>query len=196
MIRPATPADVPANIADRVQSELQPGEILVWAGQPDPDLAVRGAWILSIFGLVFLIPPLFFLSLTTFGVFALGNLGLIGLCFLPGGLVFAVVGLFLVLTPMRIRRAARKGIYAITSQRAIVWRKTMFSMTIQSFGPDQLGRMYRKERPNGAGDLVFYDSAWANTDGSRQIQTIGFLAIRDVHQVEELVRATLLQPHP
>jgi hypothetical protein len=196
-------ADVPLSpdLEDRLQSELQPGERLVWAGQPRLDLATRQAWFLVPCGIVFGGFALFWIvGAAGMGGFAAWNFapaGLLG-CFPLFGVPFFLIGLWLIASPYWLRRRAQQMLYALTDQRAIVfepgWRG---AVTVRNYSAAGLGRMSRTERPDGSGDLVFEEFTTSGTagDSHRTSQTTrrGFLAIDRVREVEELVRKTLLK---
>ena len=40
---------LPADAQARITRELQPGEVVVWAGRPDPDRFMRGGFLLWLF---------------------------------------------------------------------------------------------------------------------------------------------------
>ena len=195
MIPPIAPSGetLPPLLAQRVQSELQPGETLVWTGRPVPGLATRPLWLFTIVGIVMMVPMMIVLAITAIGVLLGGAPALFGLCFLfPTGFL-GLLGLSFALMPLWARSAANKTVYSLTDRRTIVCQQNLFSLNVQSFGPAELARMYRRELRDGMGDLIFLDSAWTNGRGSQQLRTVGFQAIRDVHDVETLVRATLLR---
>src|SRR5262245_17790844 len=138
---------LPADLADQVARELSPGEHLVWAGQPRLDLAVRPAFLLVPFGVVF----------TGFSVVWMLVAGLLTLGLLaPCGLLFLAAGVAMILSPVWLRSLARRTVYALSDRRAIIWQPGWFGrVTVQSFTAPGLGQMARTERPDGAGDLVF-----------------------------------------
>jgi hypothetical protein len=90
-----------------------------------------------------------------------------------------------------IRKALRTA-YLLTDRRAIVidadwWR----SRTVYSFSPTQLRHMQGYINRDGSGDLVFGER-YVDNGGSGRID-IGFIAIRNVAAVEQLVHALLRQ---
>jgi len=181
---------LPPELAQRLQSELQPGEILVWTGQPDPNLLARRGLIFTVFGIIFLAVPLFITAVLL--LLALVSRSFLPLCIGVLLVPFFLVGAFITFTPLWNRRAAAKSLYAITNRRAIIWQRTLFSLNVRSFSPGQLGGMSRRELGNGSGDLIFYQSTYRNMDGDRRTQSDGFFALRNVHDVDSLLRATLL----
>lgn len=174
--------DVPPELADRVASELMPDEKLIWLGQPRPDLAVRPAYILVPFGIVFAGFSLFWIVMAmviTFGIMA------------PCGIPFLAIGVVLIISPVWLRAWARKTVYALSNRRAIVWQPGWFGyVTVQSFTASGLGQMSRTERGDGSGDLMLHVYTTGIGDDSRTI-TKGFMGIDRVKEVEELVRTTL-----
>jgi hypothetical protein len=114
-----------ADLEARLKSELQSGERVVWAGQPRIDLAVRPAWFLVPFGIVFIGFALLFMAVAG-GMAWLANAFLFG----PGGLIgllaccgipFLAVGLLMVRSSAWLKRQAGNTLYALTDRRAIVF---------------------------------------------------------------------------
>jgi hypothetical protein len=182
MARSGTP--LPPELAERVAAELAPGEELVWVGQPRLDLAVRPAYFLVPFGIVFTGFALVWIVvsfLLTFGLLA------------PCGLPFVAVGVGLIASPAWLRALARRTVYALTGRRAIVSQPSWFGrVRVQSFTAAGLGQMSRTERPDGSGDLVFQVRVAGFGEDARA-ERQGFLAIDHVREVEDLVRKTLLE---
>lgn len=185
----------------RVQSELAPGEKLLWFGQP----RLRRSMLASIPILLFGIPW------TAFSVFWIAlALGMAGgakgaggpvpggfdICFPLFGLPFVVVGLGMISAPYWIRRAALKTCYAVTDRRAIVWEPRYGGLRVRSYAPCQLEQLSRTEYKDGSGDLVFEESMTGYPATSRAVyRRSGFMAIDHVRDVENLIRKNLLQAH-
>jgi hypothetical protein len=177
---------LPPALQQKVTRELQPGEVVSWAGQPDAN-----RFMLTGFALW-----LFFIPWTAFALFWVA--GAAGFkwpdfnalfSFFPlFGLPFVLIGVGGLLSPFFMRAKARDIIYVVTSKRAfsLSGGKTV---TLTSWLPEQLGQVTRTERPDGSGDLVFSTSATAGTHGEGRVQRQGFLAIRDVRAVEMYVQA-------
>jgi hypothetical protein len=193
--------DLPPAMGAQIQVELAVGEQLVWAGraQPHPSLGRRvlpfslgcflPAAVLFLLGLVlFMAPPLvkgqglsdnapFGVSAVFVGVVLLG----------VGGMLTAGA----VVEDARTRRTC----YALTNRRAIVWRPAQGTkgLEVRSFWPADLNTVYRIDRGDGEGDVVFHEVTivvGAKPQAIRQ----GFLGVRHVRHVEGLLRQTLLQP--
>lgn len=188
-------------LESRLQSELQPGERLVWVGQPRPGLVSRQAWVLVPCGVVFTGFALFWIAMAGGMAAAAGGIngGLAGMfsCFPCFGIPFVLAGLFMLTSPVWLRRQAHKTLYALTDRRAIVFEPRWFRMaTVRSYTAPGLSHLTRRERPDGSGDLVFeeFTTSGVDSDGYRRSYTTrrGFLAIDRVREVEEMVRRTLL----
>jgi hypothetical protein len=191
--------DLPPAMEAQIQLELGAGERLVWAGRahPHPTLGRRllpiylgcfpTAASLFLLGLVFsLSPPLVkgqgipdnepFVIWTVFtGVIATGI-----------GVTLAVVAL---VEHARVKQTC----YALTNRRAIVWRPAQGTkgLEVRSFWPPDLNAVYRIDRGDGSGDVVFQEVA---VGPRHQTLRQGFLGVWHVRHVEELLRQTLLQP--
>src|SRR5437660_832775 len=136
-----------SELATRVANELDAGERLVWAGQPRVDLAMRSAFLLVPFGVVFTGFALIWILVA--GVMSAGLM-------VPCGLPFVAVGILLMASPVWLRRRARQTIYALTDRRAIVWEPGWLgAATVRNYTAAGLARMSRTERADGSGDLVF-----------------------------------------
>lgn len=175
---------VPEELVDRVVAELGPNEQLVWAARPRADLMLRSAYFLVPFGILFTGIATVWIAIAlvlTFGILA------------PCGVPFIAVGIGLILSPIWLRAIARKTVYALTDQRAIVFQPRVFGRTnVQSFAAAGLGQMARRERSDGSGDLIFEIRTTGYGENTRT-ENYGFLAIDDVKGVEGLVRQTLLE---
>jgi hypothetical protein len=195
---------LPPDVNARVHSELQPGEHLVWAGQPNPRAYARGAWVISIFGVVFAAFAAFWILMA--GGFALlagsatAGAGAGFACFPLLGVPFLLIGVAMLLAPLWMRRAARRAVYAITDRRAIVWQARPFGseLTVRSFAPAELTQITRVERADGTGDLVFLEvfNHSVNSKGHRSSTRtrLGFLGVDGVRDVEDVLRKTLPLP--
>lgn len=186
---------LPPRLETQVRAELQTGERLVWVGQPRPDLVMRAAYFLVPFGLLFGGFAVFWI--TTASSFRGGGGPALFDFFPCFGIPFVLIGLALVASPVWLRRKAGNTVYALTDRRAILWEPGWFgAVTVRSYAAAGLGRMARRDRAGGAGDLVFEEfvTSSTNSDGHTSSTTHqrGFLCIDRVREVEDLVRRTLL----
>ena len=197
---------LPPDVHRRVQDELQPGERLVWAEQPNPRAYARGAWAISVFGVVFTGFAVLWISVAG-GMLWFGHRspldegGFMSLlaCLPLWGVPFLVIGLGMICAPIWMRRAAGRTVYALTDRRAIVWRAKALrgEIEVRSFQPAELGELTRVERTDGTGDLVFREivSTGYDSDGDRRTTRtrLGFIGIERVRDVEDLLRKTLMR---
>jgi hypothetical protein len=194
--------NLPVDLDVLVRSELSDGERLLWVGQPRPSRIAYGAIPLVLFGIPWTAFALFWVAMSytmsggfnqvnggpaPFGVFR----------FFPlFGLPFVLIGLGMLSSPYWLWRQAKRTCYALTDRRAILWKAGMFgSVTVRSYGPEALDRVTRTSYADGCGDLVFEEVVTAGTDseGRRTARTsrYGFMAIKQVREVEELLRKSL-----
>lgn len=197
MIARVTTARVPLptvlspDLESRLRDELGPAEQIVWSSQPLPN-AFRGEMI----GLI--IFALFWNGITwavTTG-FILSRLHatkngppLFAFLFL---LLFVVIGLALVVAVFRSPGKYKRTAYAITDRRAMIITLTRRGgSTVESFRPESLTSMIRKQNADGSGDLIFEQFRERRGSGTTTIRR-GFIGIRDVKLVEDLITRTLL----
>lgn len=192
---------IPPEVAARVKSELAPGERLLWSGQPVPGRAALVTLPLVIFAVPFTGFACFWSMLAT-GLGGMAGLsirgpggagfGLIGALMGLFGLPFLLIGLAMLTAPFWAYRMARQTCYALTDRRAITWNANPFGgVRVRSFTPQALARIARNERADGSGDLIFEEYATRDRHGHRRVTAFGFMNIRDVHAVEDLLRKTL-----
>lgn len=188
---------LPTGSEDRILSEIEPGERLVWTGRPRPSRVLGPTIPIGLLGLLW----------TAFSAFWVGAaLRLVplgaGIPLAEGfrivlavlGLPFVAVGLVMIAAPGYAMRRAALTAYALTDRRAILI-EPMFSggyRTI-SLRPGQFGPMERIERADGSGDLMFGPGAWSRATAESETWTPrGFLGIAQVRAVESLVRQARL----
>jgi hypothetical protein len=197
---------LPPDAHARIAGELEDGERLIWEAQPIPSLYTRSAWPIAFFGL-------FFGGFAAFWIAAAGgmlwfsggprpdNSGISAIfnCFPLFGLPFLLIGIGMITSPIWMRRSAARVVYGVTNRRAIICRPRGFGgVEVRSLGPAELTNLTRIERADGAGDLVFQE-VWADSCDSdntrhRFRNRIGFIAISDVRNVEEIIRRELIEP--
>lgn len=159
-------------LAARVRHELQAGEEVVWASQPQRGVP---AWFLVLGGIMGCIMLL---------------VGIATLVFIIG-IFFIAVGLVFIMLPQIQAGMLKRTAYALTDRRAIVVEPSMFGYrNTRSFGPGALGSIQRREyvwRGRPLGDLVFAREVTGHGDSTRS-QEVGFIGIAEARQVEELIR--------
>lgn len=181
---------LPPELRSQVELELQSGERIVWMDQPIPGRLARGSIAIVLFGIPWTAFAIFWVGMAAKGVSSMQG-GAIGWLFPLFGVPFILIGLGMLSSPYWIRRSARRSAYVITDRRAIIfqagWRG---SVNVRSFEPSALtGELQRKQYGDGSGDLIFTQEFRRGSKGREYTTNIGFMAVRDVKGVEEMVRA-------
>lgn len=184
---------LPLQLEQLVENELDPGEQLLWTGQPAPGRFMAQGLGLSVFGLFFGGFALFWIiTASGIGGGMGGGFSLFGLFGIP----FLLVGLGMLTAPIWMSRKAKGTVYAITDKRAIVFDQG-WSMNVRSFGPDKFSDLERRQRPDGTGDIIFarepYRSYHHHSDshyhhGRYRLREIGFFGVANVKEVEQMLR--------
>jgi hypothetical protein len=185
-----------------VREELKSGERLLWTAQP----ICNRAWYPSIPIVLFAIPwTLFSLSFVVVAFRMTRHVadsnssptGLMPFAVPLFGLLFVLVGVWMLSTPYWMRRRAQKTVYALTDQRALIltpaWRN---AVTVRSIRPEDLSARTRTQRPDGSGSIFFTRLTVIKPDaeGGTRTETVGFEHITDVRAVEELIERTYPAP--
>jgi hypothetical protein len=204
---------VPADLKEKVLAGLDRSEKPVWIGQPIPRLVLlRSGVYLAISGLGILI-ALLWLAVALVPSQAAAPAPKPGQKSAapaatanplknplpPIGLLF--VSACVSAVPLVHRWLATRTCYAITTRRALVYKKGLFGPTRESYSPLEVSAMERRNSwlSAGSGDLIFRTvhvithvrkpAMWNNN-----IRTVhyGFLAIPQLDEVEKLLRETLV----
>jgi hypothetical protein len=175
----------------RLQSYIQPGERILWTGQPDPR---------RLFGPkdLFLVPfslmwggfAIFWEGLVLFGM-ASGSDGP-PIFFVLWGIPFVLIGQYFIWGRFLFKRWDRKRtIYAVTNQRVLVLR----GRSLESLFLNQLPNINQSSRADGSGTLEFGASAspfgpgaWADTGLEFFNRGRGGPAFRDIPDVMRVYR--------
>jgi hypothetical protein len=176
-----------------VESELNSQEQIVWVEQPIPWLVARSALPILLFGTPFTVFAVFWIGMAAFGVGQAANAGPMWV-FPLFGLPFVLIGLAMFSAPYWALRSAKRTVYVVTTQRAILLRGGWFSISVRSFEPAALTILNRKQRPDGSGDLIFTQDWRPGNNGHSTWKNVGFVAVRDVKHVEDLIRTLAQQP--
>ncbi len=183
---PVNPVAWSAESLDRntkmmIESRLEEGESLIWAGKPVPSISwfpAIGMTLISALpaGMLYAVypdcPPIWLL--------------------IPGTLVFAIPA-FCYYRAQQPRRACR---YVVTNKRAAIFHPRMFNkFEAVNFLPCNLEILDHNKRKNGTGTLVFY----YNVSSSNKTQIFiaqGFLKTSDVDLAEQAINNLIAaQPH-
>lgn len=149
------------NIADKFREELNPGERIIWSGQPQQGLMLRPADI-------FMIP--FSLMWGGFAIF--WEVGVVSsgapLFFMAWGIPFVLVGLYIMFGRFFVDSAQRgKTYYALTNERAIII-SGLFNQNTKSLDLKKLPEINISTKGNGKGTITFgasHPMAWMYAGG-------------------------------
>jgi len=173
---------VPENLHKALRRELEHGERVVWHAQPVPRLYVWKAK-----------------KLLWFAVPWLGISVAIGYAFIekadPLGfgfmVVFAFIGLCLLLAPLTMFSEARRTLYVVTDRRAIIFQKSK-KLKIRSVYPRQFREISKTLHANGSGDVLFAGIEEFGDANQRYIGLEGFEAVQDATDAERALRALVV----
>ena len=191
--------NLPPEIQDKITRELNRGEVIVWAQQPNLEKFIKKITAGS-----FLI-WLFFIPWTAFSLFWMAGAAgfkmpdfshpsfqlffpLFGLPFLFIGIAGLAAPIWL---PFFIKNKALTTAYVITNLRAFTIEGTK-TVKYKSYYPDQLKNMEREEYPDGSGDIVFIknnntDANTGTNNWNKNLKGEGFYAIENVKKVASLL---------
>lgn len=169
-----------------VQSELRDGERLLWADRPDPQRALKQAFVIWIFAIPWTAFAVFWIVMAaTMSSGAPGP----GSFFALFGLPFLLIGFVMLASPWWAQAKAKRTTYAITDQRVLII-ETGKTRKVESYSADDLGNISRVERPDRSGDLTFAQKSYRDSDNDRRSTDIKFVGVREVRQVENILRDT------
>jgi len=177
---------VPYDLRERVDRELEPGERVQWLEMPVARYFTPAAVGAFLFGIPWTAFAIFWTAGAAWGTTRPGAGGLFHV-FPLFGVPFILIGLVMLSAPIWAYRKALKTVYVITDRRAITFDGG-WTTTIRSYGPEQLNEVYRKERKDGTGDIIIARRAWRDSDGDRRSEELGFLRIRDPKTVEAMLK--------
>jgi hypothetical protein len=183
---------LPVELASLVDAELAKGERVIWVGQPIPWRFARSSIPTVLLGIPFTAFACFWIAAASgfrFPDFSKPQ-GLFPLF----GVLFVLVGLGMLLSPLWMLYRAGRIVYAVTDRRALVIERGILGQaTVRSFEPARLTDVTRIQYADGSGNLVFLreyrpDRRYG-ADGRRgRFVEVGFLAVPDVKEVEDRIR--------
>jgi hypothetical protein len=185
--------DLPDQLVTLVDRELDSGEHVEWVGQPIPARLARTALPAVLFGIPWTAFAIFWTVMAGWGIWRKGNSGWFWL-FPLWGVPFILVGFGMLSSPYWALRRAKRTAYVLTDRRALVlsvgWRS---KVSLRSFEPSALTDLQRTERADGTGDLVFATDFSEGRRGRSYATAVGFVAVRNVKEVEDRVRRLVQQ---
>ncbi|MBZ0296104.1 MAG: hypothetical protein K8L99_26325 [Anaerolineae bacterium] len=192
--------EIPEALRDTIEQQLMAGEELLWAGQPDPMRMARRKLLQAGFGVIWLVFVIFifgdFWTMPSRGP----NVGGFGSIFSLMPLFFIGVGSWTVSTPLRDYFTAKRTIYAVTDQRALII-SGLFSQSAKSYGRHQIEFVDTRVHSNGTGDIIFDRGMQARnrsiisfgSNRSTYTMDVGFFGIDYPRQVEALMLQQFIQ---
>jgi hypothetical protein len=143
-----------------IRALLEPGETVLWAGQPKPGFSFSWLDIPGlIFGLVFSSFAIFWITMALQGVSKSKNPGPPFFLFPLFGLPFLLIGLYVAFGRLLLANARRKHIfYVLTDRRALI-RSGKRTITTRILPLATLQDFTLRERPDGTGDIIFGNSS-------------------------------------
>ena len=167
-------------------NEVAPdSENVLWFGQPNP---VRLALTtLPIF--IFAIPWTAFALFWMYGAagfkfppdFSEG-----GFSYFPlFGVPFVLIGIAMLASPLFAYAKAFRTLYIVTNKSARIVT-TGRTKKVETFSANDIGKIERKEKPDGSGDLIFKYDIGYDSGQKRRAKPVGFYGIPNVRSVEQL----------
>jgi hypothetical protein len=163
-----------------VQPDLEAGEQLLWAGQPNPTKAALPYLPVSLFALLWTGSVAYFSQSFSFS-------GSSRFIFFAIFALFFLVGFAFMAFPLFWYFRAKQRCYAVTNKRLLLVQAGKFR-NLQSYTQDDIEELECTERADKSGDLTFAQKRWKDSDGDWHTHRIGFLGIPEVRSVERLVR--------
>jgi len=174
---------VPEN---EIRRELEPGEAILWTGQPDPGKSARQMVWFSLACVGWMV-ILFFLFKTFNGQLS-ATIGQGPVYFLFGlSAISTIVQVFCV--PIWLAKRFRATAYAITNKRILVVVSGA-NRTVRAFPDIDVDALKVEERPDGSGNLIFAKPSDLEGNLPSILRNTQFNAIPAVRDVERLIRNT------
>lgn len=174
-----------------IEDQLSDDEKVVWSGQPAPSRFARAMFPMFLFGLLCGGFAIFWEASAILATSqAAGTPGWQRFFFPLFGLPFVAIGFAMFTSPLWGIRKARRTIYVVTNQRAMIITVGR-QRTLRQYALRELARIDRIEQADGSGDLIF-----DHATGAQQPYTWhkfylggGFLGVANVREVERHLKA-------
>lgn len=173
-----------------IDKELR-GERLLWAGQPDPKIALKsmiGIWILAIPWTAF---ALFWEAMAIGGWITghtKGMQGWSGLMMVLFGVPFVAIGLGMMAGPFWSARIARKSIYVLTDQRLVYLSEKRNGVAIKSTWPKDIHSLEKTVDRSGKGSLKISYGSTRDSEGDLVEKSETVAGVGNVDELEKLLR--------
>src|SRR4030095_3421835 len=185
-----------------IQSRLNPGESLLWVGQPDPSYFSREGRLSFFFQFILIAV---FGAVCWYVIFPLSRMenAVLPAVLLGGSLIVN----FLIAAPGRYPERVLRAIYAVTDRRVLVYHGFGWSLlrlqalpnlynTLWSFDPREIRARRRVPRYEERIDLVFSGENHNHMTGRGQIRDrvqVGFLGLKNIDEVDQLLEKHFAQ---
>jgi len=179
-------------------SLLDPGEKLLWSGQPKQGVRLQASDAIMIpFSLMWGGFAIFW-EAGVLGIFEMphqshpeGSASIVAWIFPLWGIPFVVIGLYMIFGRFFYDAAVRKKTwYGLTDRRLIVV-KSFFNRGVTSFDHDSLTNLNLVERGDGSGDILFGSPDPGQfSRQSRRYVVPGFYLLPDARQIYNQIRQT------
>lgn len=186
----------------QINAELEHGEKVVWIGQPNPARFARSGLFVFLFGIPWTAFAVFWIGMAVWithgGAHKTNGPALFGILFPLFGIPFVMIGIWMLTTPARMKRDAKKTVYVITNRRAIIFGGNLGfgpfgrrrgELEIRSFKPNRLRNLARTQSSDGSDDILFSPDTVNQRRGGSPYPQAGFFGIQNVKEVESLIKA-------
>ena len=162
---------------------MAPGETLIWADRPDPQVLARAKLPQVIRGALGLVVIAGFFWLSFLPNWPEGGLGLLLALFLLAAVLYCF---WLLAAPLTARKAALRCLYAVTDRRVLV-QETWPIRRLRSFAPGELDEPLVSAAGPGLGTVVFVDRKlpWWQRSAGGGTRVEAFYGISGAQQVAE-----------
>ena len=173
-----------------IQAELDAGERVLWAAQPDPTHLARRALLSALSGVAGFCFMLFWLwgasaaLRTQMGAHKTPDL--FSIVFPAFGLLGLGFTFMLMLAPLFELQRAPRIFYALTDKRALIVTQGARSK-VRVVMPSEFS-LERREKSTGRGDLILKREISGMRGRDRSTEEIGFFGIDNAREVERLAR--------
>lgn len=173
-----------------IDKELR-GERLLWAGQPDPKIALKsliGIWIFAIPWTAF---ALFWETMAVGGWVTgttKGMQGWSGLVMVLFGIPFVAIGLGMMAGPFWAARTARNSIYVLTDQRLVYVTEKRGGFTTKTTWPADIHSLSKSVNNDGKGSLKISYGSKRDSEGDLVEKSETVAGVGNVDELERLLR--------
>lgn len=171
---------IPFELEESIRKELKQGEMVSWKGQPLPWQLTLPSFLIYLFAIPWT-------AFSVFWIFGAMEQEGPGSWFPLFGLPFLLIGLAMLSAPFWTFMHAKKTVYVITDRRAFTLVKFR-GVKITNFHAENLVNWDKTVHQDGSGNLLLKREYYKDGDGDTQIKKSGFLAVKNVNQVESYLK--------